>query len=76
MTDNTDSSHRDCQAHEAAYGKVWDEEELAQEFKVTAIIAPQVVMVRKADGQLGSLTFQNQPRFYYNFQPNPAFGDA
>jgi hypothetical protein len=76
MTDNTDSSPRDRQALEAAYGKVWDEEELAQEFKVTAIIAPKVVVVRKMDGQVGSLTFQNQPRFYFNFQPNSGFGNA
>jgi hypothetical protein len=76
MTDNTNPTGLDRQALEAAYGKVWDEEELAQEFKVKAIIAPKVVVVRKADGQVGSLTFQNQPRFYFNFQPDPGFGDA
>jgi len=66
-----DRTGQDRQALEAAYGKVWDEEELAQEFKVTAIIAPQVVVVRKADGLVGSLTFQNQPRFYFGFKPTP-----
>jgi hypothetical protein len=44
--------------------------------RATAIIAPQVAVVRKADGQVGSLTFQNQLRFYFNFQPDPGFGDA
>jgi hypothetical protein len=61
---------------EAAHGRVWSEEELAHEFKVTAIIAPKVVVVRKSDGQVGSLTFQNDPRFYFDFQPDPGFGDA
>lgn len=61
---------------EASHGKVWTEEELAQEFKVTAIIANKVVVVRKSDNQVGSLTYQNEPRFYFNFQPSPGFGDA
>jgi hypothetical protein len=76
MTDDTNRTGLDRHDLEAAYGKVWDEEELAQEFKVTAIIALQAVVVRNADGQVGSLSFQNQPRFYFNFQPDPGFGDA
>jgi hypothetical protein len=52
---------------EAANGQVWDEEELAQEFRIAAIIDLDVVVVRKADLQVGSMTFQNQPRFYFNF---------
>jgi hypothetical protein len=58
---------QDRQTLEAAYGKVWDEDELAQEFRVTAIIPPHVVVVRRADGQVGSMTFQNEPRFYFQF---------
>ena len=76
MTDNTNRAGHDRQALEAAHGQVWDEEELTQEFTVTAIIPPQVVVVRKADGQVGNLSFQNEPRFYFNFQPHPGFGDA
>jgi len=75
MIDNTDPAHDDRQTLEATHGKVWDEEEVAQEFKVTAIVAPKVVVVRKSDGRVGSLTFQNQPRFYFDFQPDPGFGD-
>ena len=66
---NNNRAGKDRQTLEATYGKVWNEDELAQEFKVTAIIAPQVVVVRKADCQVGSLTFQNEPRFYFNFVP-------
>ena len=76
MMDNMNPIGQDRQTLESAHGQVWDEEELTQEFKVTAIIAPQVVAVRKADGQVGSLTFQNQPRFYFSFKPTPGFGAA
>ena len=76
MTDNTNRLGQDRQAVEAAHGKVWDEQELAQEFTVTAIIAPRVVVVRKADRVVGSLTFQNRPLFFFNFQPGPEFGDS
>jgi hypothetical protein len=76
MTENNNQIGQERKTLEAAHGKVWDEEELAREFKVTAIIAPQIVVVRKADGQVGSLTFQNEPRYYFNFQPSPGFGDA
>jgi hypothetical protein len=55
---------------EATFGKVWDEGQLAQEFRVTAIIAPQVIVVRRADNQVGSMTFQNEPRYYFNFVPS------
>ena len=49
-------------------GKVWDTEELQQDFKVIAFCAPCVVVIRKADGKKGSLWFQHRPRFYYNFK--------
>ncbi len=66
---NNNATGQDRQSLEAKYGKVWDEKELAQEFRVTAIIPPQVVVVRRSDGQVGSMTFQNDPRFYFNFVP-------
>jgi hypothetical protein len=72
MNDNSQTG-QNRQALEAAHGNVWTEEEIAQEFRITAIIAPQVVVVRRSDGQVGSLTFQNDPRFYFNFQPSAGF---
>jgi len=67
MTNNTGLDRKTL---EATHGQVWDEEQLAQEFKVTAIIDEQVVVVRKADNQVGSMTFQNLPRFYFDFVPS------
>ena len=56
------------EALEARYGKVWTTGELAEEFEVIGFMAPLVVVRRKADGAKGSLEFQHQPRFYFNFQ--------
>jgi hypothetical protein len=55
---------------EARYGQVWDTEELARDFTVLGFMAPLVVVIRKADGQKGSLEFQGMPRFYFGFEPH------
>ena len=55
------------EALEAQYGQVWDTQQLAQNFEVIGFLAPLVVVRRKADGVKGSLEFQHQPRFYFNF---------
>ena len=59
-------------ALEAKYGRVWNTQELVEEFVVTAFLAPLVVVRRKADNVVGSLEFQNQPRFYFAWQPDRA----
>jgi hypothetical protein len=56
------------EALEVEYGQVWDTAELARDFVVTGFMAPFVIVRRKSDGQLGSLEFQHNPRFYFNFQ--------
>ncbi len=58
------------QALEARYGQVWDTQELSRDFEVEGFMAPLVVVRHKADGRLGSLEFQHQPRFYFNFSPH------
>ena len=58
------------QALEAQYGQVWDTQELSRDFEVEGFMAPLVVVRRKADGRLGSLEFQHQPRFYFSFSPH------
>ncbi len=57
-------------ALEAAHGRVWDTRQLAEEFEVIGFLAPLVVVRRKADGAKGSLEFQHNPRFYFNWQPH------
>jgi hypothetical protein len=56
-------------ALEARYGQVWDTEQLSQDFVVIGFLAPFVVAKRQSDGRKGSLEFQHQPRFYFNFVP-------
>ncbi len=65
---NTEAGER--AALEARYGQVWDTRELARDFIVIGFMAPFIAVRRKTDDVKGSLEFQHQPRFYFNFQPH------
>jgi hypothetical protein len=54
-------------ALEADFGRVWDTDQLREEFDVIGFLAPFVVVRRKSDGVKGSLSFQHSPRFYFAF---------
>ena len=58
------------EALEAAYGQVWDTDQLSEEFEAIGFMAPLIVVRRRADGVKGSLEFQHSPRFYFSFQPH------
>ena len=58
------------EALEAEHGQVWDTRELSADFDVLGFLAPLVVVRRKVDSQKGSLEFQHDPRFYFNFSPH------
>jgi hypothetical protein len=60
----------------ARHGAVWDTAQLTEEFDCVGFHAPYVVVRRKADGVLGSLEFQHEPRFYFNFAPHDAMQAA
>ena len=66
----TGQTHRDL----AAADRRWTTEELGQEFIVHSFLAPFVSVTRLADGVLGSMEFTHNPRFYFNFQPDPSSG--
>jgi len=81
MSDPTESIRRDRlveinsepggrEGLEAQYGQVWDTEQLSQNFEVIGFLAPFTVVKRKSDGKKGSLEFQHNPRFYFNFVPS------
>ena len=63
---NADPGSRE--ALEAMQGQVWDTKELQRDFDVTGFMAPLVVVRRKSDGVVGSLKFQHNPRFYFDFK--------
>ncbi len=58
------------EALEAEHGKVWDTDQLVEEFEAIGFMAPLVVVRRRVDGVKGSLEFQHSPRFYFNWQPH------
>jgi hypothetical protein len=55
---------------EKMVGKVWNTQELQEEFTVHSFSAPFVTVTRKADGVKGILEFRHSPRFYYSFVPS------
>jgi hypothetical protein len=50
------------------HSKVWDTQELSDDFEVLGFAAPFCVVRSKATGKKGSLMFQHYPRFYFGFQ--------
>ncbi len=58
------------EALEQLYGDVWDTDQLTEFFRPVGFMAPFLVVVRIADNVKGSLEFQHNPRFYFNFQPH------
>lgn len=53
---------------EKVYGQVWDTSELIDDFEVVSFCAPLVSVVRRKDNTKGSMQFNHQPRFYFDFQ--------
>jgi hypothetical protein len=52
---------------ENTYVTVWDDEELLKIFDVGQVEPPYVHVVRKKDGQRGTVMFLDVPRFYFSF---------
>jgi len=52
---------------EAIYGEVYDTDQIRQIFEVLGFAAPFMIVKWKSDGRKGSLEFQHNPRFYFNF---------
>lgn len=68
MTAVINSEQADRQRLEEQHGRVWNTQELSQDFEVQSFSAPFVIVRRKSDGALGSLLFQHMPRFYFQFE--------
>jgi hypothetical protein len=56
------------EALEADYGKVWDTNQLQEDFNVLGFMAPFVIVERKSEKLKGTLLFQHSPRFYFTFR--------
>jgi len=65
---NTDAGDRE--RLEERHGRVWDTQELQYDFEVLQFAVPLIVVRQRTTGQMGSMFFQHQPRFYWGFQPD------
>jgi hypothetical protein len=54
-------------ALQAQYGRVWNKEQLSEDFEILGFMAPYVVVRCKTTGAKGSLEFTHSPRFYFNY---------
>ncbi len=54
---------------EAEYGQVWDTDQLREDFEVHSFLAPFISVTRKSDGAKGLLSFQHNPRYYFQWEP-------
>jgi hypothetical protein len=59
-------------ALEAAYEKVWNAAELAEQFDVADFAPPYVHVINKQSGQPGTVLYLDSPRFYFLFNPESA----
>jgi hypothetical protein len=65
---NTDAGDRE--RLEQQHGRVWDTQQLQEDFDVLQFAAPLIVVRQKFTGRIGSMFFQHQPRFYWGFKPD------
>jgi hypothetical protein len=54
---------------EERYGQVWSTDELREQYEVLSFAAPFVIVRERKTGKMGTLEFQHDPRFYFNWQP-------
>jgi hypothetical protein len=50
-------------------GRVWNSEELLQQFEVSHFEPPYVHVISKTDGVRGTVAFNDEPRLYFSFKP-------
>jgi hypothetical protein len=70
LVQQINSTAGDRERLEQQHGRVWDTQQLQEDFDVLQFAAPLIVVRQKTTGQMGSMFFQHQPRFYWGFQPD------
>jgi hypothetical protein len=51
---------------EELYGQVWDEKQIAEDFRTITTSAPLVVLRRKSDGRFCTMMFQREPYLFFS----------
>lgn len=60
----------EARAHlERMHTPVWSNDELAEQFEVSHFDPPYVHVIKKSDGQRGTVAFIDSPRLYFDFHP-------
>jgi hypothetical protein len=54
---------------ESKYGESWNDAELLTQFGVQYFDGPVVHVIRKTDGQRGTVAYVDEPRLYFSFIP-------
>lgn len=60
-----------CAALSSTGYSVWTNEQLLDEFEVEFFAPPYVTVIRKENGQRGTVAFIDSPRVYFYFKPFP-----
>ena len=79
MNDPTESTRRDIvhdinsnpgnrEQLEKQYGEVYAILKMDELFEITGFMAPFVAVRRRADDVKGTMMFQDNPRYYFNFK--------
>lgn len=66
---NAEPGTKEALEEEYGKGNVFSNEEVGEKFEFLGFAAPFAIVRRKEDGVKGALTFQDYPRFYFDFQP-------
>jgi hypothetical protein len=66
---NKEDKSMDREELEKKYGKVWNTKQVSEDFLVESFMSPYVQVVKKSIAKRGLLTFQHDPRYYFDFTP-------
>ena len=53
---------------EEQHGEVYSTKEMDEHYEITGFMAPFVVVRRRVDSVKGTMIFQDNPRYYFNFR--------
>ena len=67
MVNEINNNPIERKALESKHGQVWDTNQLQEDFEVHSFLAPFVMATNKKTDETGLLSFQNRPRFYYDW---------
>lgn len=72
--DDNDGASRKALEDQYGTGNVWTTKELQEEFQVHSFLAPYATVERRSDRQRGTVQFNHNPRYYFNFVPTNVGG--